>query len=231
MSNGAIYQSATAAITSGNNTYGTPVVVVSSAPFLARKVMVCWNTSGVAAGALQISIGSDIVVPFFPASSAPQFTPSPLTLDLLVPQGSSISIAAASYNTTQSYNVSLVLFSEGNDDLIGDSIISPGVSLSNAYFQISSAGANVWTPLGGALTRRIKNIKLPYNSTGDAFNMSLGYGTSSPPGTVLLDAVPVGNNTSYTWNMIEFVYKIPAGQTLYAMQSIAKGAYWPLLTQ
>lgn len=224
---GAFYTSPVASVTTDNNAFG-PSVTVATAPFAARRMAVFFSSSTGAAGAIQISIGSTVIVPFFPAGSG-AFTPN-LSFDLFIPKGAVINVVGANYNTTGTLSVSVVLFSESPEELIGRSVVTPGISLSNAYFQVTSEGANVWTPLGSALAQPTKNIQLLFNSNVSALDVSLGYGTSASAVTPIIDAVPSANNGSYTWNLAEARVRIPAGQTLYAMASVGGGAFWPMVT-
>jgi hypothetical protein len=225
---GAFYTSPVASVTTGNNAFG-PSVTVATAPFAARRMAVFFSSSTGAAGAIQISIGSTVIVPFFPAGGSGAFTPN-LSFDLFIPKGAAINVVGANYNTTGTLSVSVVLFSESPEELIGRSVVTPGISLSNANFQVTSEGANVWTALGSALAQPTKNIQLLFNSDAPALDVSLGYGTSASAVTPIIDAVPSANNGSYTWNLAEARVRIPAGQTLYAKTSVGGSAFWPMVT-
>ncbi len=225
--NGAFWQSSTSSITSADNAFGTGVAVVSSAPFAARRMVVTWNTNYLYVGCLQITVGSTVVVPFLQAMGSDSFLSSSKSLDIFVPAGASITVSAATYNGTGTYNVSILLFSE-NDRELANQVISPGVSLSNANFAIANGGASVWTALGGSLTQWVKRIEVNMNSGTNQYDFSLGFGTSSPPSTIIMNSVPALGNyfDSYDFGAI----RIPPGQTLYAMQSVSGGSFWPLIT-
>lgn len=228
---GASYQSPTVAVTSANNAFGAAATIVASVPFYARRLQVFFDTGRPANGAMQISCGSTVIVPFFPVNGGNAFSP-PIDLDINIPKGSSLSVQMATYQTSGAYNVTFVLDSDpGDEDSIGFQAISPGVRLSNSYFQVSSSGAGVWTPLGGVLTLKAKAIHLLQNNNNGTTTFSFGYGPNSSSITALLNAVPVMAGSYYTFSVTRVKKVIPAGQILYAQQSAAGGAFWPLIIQ
>ncbi len=223
-----VYQSPTVSVSSGNNAFGTNTTIISSAPFFARKMTVYLNTTGTAAGAFQVSVGSTVVVPFLVADGPNAFSPPVVSLDLDVPAGASVSVAAAAYNTTQSYSVTILLWS-ANKSEAAHFYSNPGISLSNANFQIGSAGASVWTPLGSALTLPARSVRLYQNQNNSAFTYSFGFGPNSSSITTIINGASIIGNSVYTWCVDEIQSFIPAGNILYAQQSFSGGAFWPLV--
>ena len=224
----AFWQSPTVSVPSADNAFGTNTAVVSSAPFYARKMIIFMNSSGSTAGALQVSVGSTVMVPFLIADSPAGCSPPSVELDLDVPRGASVSIAAASYNTTLTYDISILLLGSSTE-LPATQYSNPGISLSNAYFQVPSAGAAAWTALGPALTLPAQSVRLYQNSNVSAFTFSFGYGPSSTAITTLINSAPWMSDTNYIWNGVEIPIYIPSGNILYAQQSVSGGAFWPLV--
>lgn len=224
----AFWQSSAVSIASGNNAYGTDTVVVSSVPFYSRKMVVFISTAGSAAGALQLSIDSLVVVPFLIADGPSAFSPPAIELDLNVKAGASISIAAAAYNTTQTYSVSILLLGS-NTSQPAALYSNPGISLSNANFQVASAGAATWTALGPALSLPAQSVRIYQNTNNTPFTFSLGYGPSSSSITTIINGAPVMASSAYVWSGVDIPIYIPSGNILYAQQSVSAGAFWPLV--
>lgn len=223
----AFYQSSTVSVTGADNAFGTAVTLISSVPFAARRIMILWNSGTTLTGMFQISVSGFNIIPYFIADSGDALS-QPVAFNVFIPAGASVSVSAATSGTTGTYSVAVVLFDD-SDGEVGFQVIAPGITLPS--YQVNSGGAGVWTALGGALASRTKNIKIFSNTDYVQQNFSFGYGTSSTAVTPILNAVPMISDSYYPWTLFDLGdFKIPAGQTLYAMSSEANGAYFPMIT-